>query len=88
MRAAPLGASGTRSSYGNTNIFTYFNVMVSMRSAPAAAILLAVLAPAAAHAAYWEPGIGAAPETHYTICDTMRQFCYSVDLEFLIPALH
>lgn len=58
-----------------------------MRSAPAAAILMA--APAAAHAAYWEPGIGAAPETHhYTICDTVRQFCYNADLEFLAPVLH
>ena len=60
-----------------------------MRSIMTTAILLAVLAPVAAHAAYWEPGTGAAPETHYyTICDTIRQFCYNADLEFVVPVLH
>lgn len=55
----------------------------------AAAIVLLAMAPIAAHASYWEPGSGAAPETHYyTICDTIRQFCYDADLEFVAPVLH
>lgn len=59
-----------------------------MRTLVAAALLL-MLAPAAAHAAYWEPGTGAAPDTHqYTICDTIRQVCYNADLELVVPVLH
>lgn len=53
------------------------------------AALALVLAPAAAQAAYWEPGTGAVPETHnYTICDTIRQFCYDASLEFIVAVLH
>lgn len=60
-----------------------------MRSLLIAAIIVAVMAPAVAHATYWEPGTGTAPETHYyTVCDTIRQFCYDADLEFVIPVLH
>lgn len=55
-------------------------------------VLLAVIGicmPLAAHGAYWEPGTGAAPETHaYTICDTLRQYCYYAELEFIAPVLH
>lgn len=59
-----------------------------MRRVLAVALLLA-LAPAAAHAAYWEPGTGAVPETHtYTVCDTIRHFCYDVGLEFIVAVLH
>lgn len=42
-----------------------------------------------AYGAYWEPGVGAAPQTHsYTVCDTQRQFCYYTELEFITPVLH
>ena len=59
-----------------------------MRGWIAVVALLAASAPAA-QAAYWEPGTGAAPDTHrYTICDTVRQFCHDLGLEFIAPVLH
>lgn len=54
-----------------------------------AVLALAVLAPAGAQTVHWEPGDGAAPDTHhYTICDTIRRVCYDTNLEFLVPVLH
>lgn len=48
-----------------------------------------VFIPTISYAAYWEPGTAATPDVYYyTICDTIRQFCYNVDLEFLVPILH
>ena len=62
---------------------------VWVAAAPVIIMMVAAMAPVAAHAAYWGPGTGTAPETHqFTICDTIRQVCYDAGLEFIVAVLH
>ena len=66
-----------------------FTTMTGDRNMRYLWVMVLAFVPVAAHAEYWAPGDGAAPGMHhYTICDTLRQFCYGADLEFLMPVLH